>query len=104
MFPWMPTAWFGMVTKLPGRTPPSAGMNRPPEAASKTVTPRISPMPNVMSRGRRLSLKAPLKRGRFGLDLDDFRGDLDDRVVEADRVALARQDIRGGGTVHRHPP
>ena len=40
------------ATKLPGRTPPSAGMKRPPEAASKIVTLRISPTPKVMSRGR----------------------------------------------------
>ena len=38
MFPLRSTAWLGMVMKLPGRTPASAGMNSPPELASKTVT------------------------------------------------------------------
>jgi hypothetical protein len=44
--------------KLPGRTPASAGMNSPPELASKMVTLRISPMPKVRFRGRLLAVKA----------------------------------------------
>ena len=36
---------FGSVMKLPGRTPSSMGINRPPAAASKMVTLTTSPIP-----------------------------------------------------------
>ena len=49
--------------KLPGRTLPSAGMNNPPELASKIVTLRMSPMPNRMSLGRLRSGKSVTSRG-----------------------------------------
>jgi len=39
--------------ELPGRTPASAGMNRPPAAASKMVTLTTSPIPNLISGGGR---------------------------------------------------
>ena len=52
-----------MVIKLPGRTPPSAGMNSPPELASKIVTLRMSPMPNRMSLGRLRSGNSVTSRG-----------------------------------------
>ena len=38
MLPLVSTAWFGSAIKLPGRTLASAGMKRPPAAASKTLT------------------------------------------------------------------
>src|SRR6266540_3450841 len=44
-----------MVTKLPGRTPASPGINNPPEVASKIVTLTMSPMPKRISLGRRRS-------------------------------------------------
>src|SRR5262252_2036565 len=50
---------FGSVTKLPGRTPASIGMNRPPAAASKIVMVTTSPIPNLISGGGRLSGKVP---------------------------------------------
>ena len=103
MLPWMSTAWFGMATKLPGRTAPSAGMNRPPggrfedrdaqdiaDAECDVARPLIAP-------------EAGQPRQVLGQDIDDFRRDLDDRIVEARRVALAGNDIRGGRAVHRHP-
>src|SRR3954470_11580093 len=52
-----------MLTKLPGRTPASPGMNNPPELASKMVTLRMSPMPNRISLGRLRSVKSVTSRG-----------------------------------------
>src|SRR5207253_5221560 len=52
-----------MVTKLPGRTPASAGTNSPPELASKIVTLRMSPMPKRRSFGRLRSGNSPTSRG-----------------------------------------
>src|SRR5258707_6913208 len=52
-----------MVTKLPGRTPASAGTNSPPELASKIVTLRISPLPKRRSLGRLRSGNSPTSRG-----------------------------------------
>src|SRR5262245_14006645 len=52
-----------MVMKLPGRTLPSAGMNNPPELASKIVTLRTSPMPNRISLGRLRSGKSLISLG-----------------------------------------
>src|SRR5262245_54551282 len=49
--------------KLPGRTLPSAGMNNPPELASKIVTLRTSPMPNRISLGRLRSVKSVTSLG-----------------------------------------
>ena len=49
--------------KLPGRTLPSAGMNNPPELASKIVTLRMSPMPNRISLGRLRSGKSVTSLG-----------------------------------------
>ena len=49
MLPALSTFWFGKVMKLPGRTPASNGMKRPPAAASKMVTLTTSPMPNRIS-------------------------------------------------------
>src|ERR1700751_3926800 len=57
MFPAVSIGWLGSVTKLPGRTPASSGMNKPPAAASKIVTLTTSPMPKVISGGGRLSPK-----------------------------------------------
>src|SRR5215813_12604212 len=45
-----------MVMKLPGRTLASAGMNSPPEDASKIVTLRMSPTPKRRSLGRLRSM------------------------------------------------
>src|SRR6266496_6053508 len=52
-----------MVIKLPGRTPASAGMNSPPELASKIVTPTTSPSPKRISFGRLRSGNSPTSRG-----------------------------------------
>ena len=51
------------MTKLPGRTPASAGMNSPPELASKIVTLTMSPMPKRMSFGRLRSGNSAMSRG-----------------------------------------
>ena len=44
ILPCSSTAWFGIVTKLPARTPAS-DVKSPPAAASKIVTLTISPIP-----------------------------------------------------------
>src|SRR3954451_19307585 len=51
MLPSLSTDWSGIVTKLPGRTPASDGINKPPAAASKIVTVTTSPMPNLILDG-----------------------------------------------------
>src|SRR5262249_42539727 len=48
---------------IPGRTPASAGMNSPPEAASKIVTLTMSPSPKRISVGRLRSGNSPTSRG-----------------------------------------
>ena len=60
MNPLVSIGWFGSVTKFPGRTLASAGMNRPPAAASKMLTLMTSPIPNVISGGGRWSPKIPV--------------------------------------------
>src|SRR3954451_19269404 len=47
-----------MVTKLPARTPASAGINRPPAADSKIVTLTESPIPKRNDLGGVLAAKA----------------------------------------------
>src|SRR4051794_7357225 len=47
-----------MVTKLPERTPASAGINRPPAADSKIVTLTESPIPKRNDLGGVLAAKA----------------------------------------------
>jgi len=49
MFPLVSTFWLGSVMKLPGLTPASIGIYKPPAAASKIETATLSPMPNVIS-------------------------------------------------------
>src|SRR4051794_13733317 len=58
MLPFSSTAWVGMVTKLPERTPASAGINRPPAADSKIVTLTESPIPKRNVLGGVLAAKA----------------------------------------------
>src|SRR4051812_24291710 len=58
MFPCSSTAWVGMVTKLPDRTPASAGINSPPAADSKIVTLTESPTPKRNAFGGFLAAKA----------------------------------------------
>src|SRR3954447_2321261 len=58
MLPFSSTAWVGMVTKLPDRTPASAGINRPPAADSKIVTLTESPIPKRNVLGGVLAAKA----------------------------------------------
>src|SRR5262249_10950367 len=93
MLPFTSTAWLGRVMKFPGRTPASAGMNSPPELASKMVTLRISPMPIRRVRGRPPFVK-PVSRGMALANTSvTFRGDPDERVGKALGVALARQHV-----------
>src|SRR3954447_19855872 len=58
MLPFSSTAWVGMVTKLPARTPASAGINKPPAADSKIVTLTESPIPKRNDLGGVLAAKA----------------------------------------------
>ena len=57
MFPLVSTFWLGSVMKLPGLTPDSIGIYKPPAAASKIETLTLSPMPNEISHGGRRSGK-----------------------------------------------
>ena len=103
MLPWMSTAWFGMATKLPGRT---RAFGRNEKAAGSGFEDRdgqdIADAEGDVARPL-IAHEGGQARQVLGQDLDDFRGKLDDRVVEAHRVALARQYVRGGGAAHRHP-
>ena len=103
MLPWMSTAWFGMSTKLPGRT---RAFGRNEKAAGSRFEDRdaqdIADAEGDVARPLIL-LEGGQARQVLGQDLDDFRGKLDDRVVEAHRVALTRQYVRGGRAAHRHP-
>ena len=89
--------------KLPGRTLPSAGMNSPPELASKIVTLRMSPMPNRMSLGRLRSGKSVISlRRRLGQDGRDLGRDSDKGIRNVLRVVLPRPDIPARGPAGRH--
>src|ERR1041385_7537340 len=61
MLPSLSIVWLGSCTKLPGRTPASIGMNKPPAAASKIVTATVSPMPNSTGAGGRLPGRQPAR-------------------------------------------
>ena len=65
MLPELSTDWLGSCTKLPGRTPASDGMNKPPAAASKIVTLTTSPMPNLICSAGRRSVKICESPGAF---------------------------------------
>ena len=92
-----------MVIKLPGRTPASAGMNSPPELASKIVTVTMSPMPktNIL---RSAAIRKFADKPRRGLaqDVRDFGGDADERVWEVFGVVLPRPDVPALGAADWH--
>jgi hypothetical protein len=74
MLPLLSTFWFGSVMKLPGRTPASIGMKRPPAEASKMVTLTTSPTPNRISLGPGRDEKTRANLGRLAAKTSSFSG------------------------------
>ena len=103
MLPWMSTAWFGMSDEI---ARPHRAFGRNEQAAGSRFEDRdaedIADAECDVARPL-IAHEGGQARQVLGQDLDDFRGNLDDRVVEAHRVALTRQYVRGGGAAHRHP-